>query len=514
MSLTAAEELELIALLEAEEKHQAKSDYYEYVKHVHAGMYGYTRHGEYICRVLDDAIKQRIRMLAREIPVRTQYIMLSVPPQHGKSMHATETYPSYFLGKFPDEGVIEISYNSDFAEKFGGRNKDKVIMFGYDLFGIEVAKDSQSKGEWSIVKDGKKTRGGMMSRGVMSGVTGSSWGDLIIIDDPIKNREEANSETYRDKLWQEWQDSISTRIHPGAIVILINTRWHEDDLWGRLLDPAYGRPLPWRVINLPLECDETHLEREGNPLSRELGEPLWPDRYGNEFVQERKAYPTSFNALYQGRPTSQEGNVLKREWWRYYDVLPPTASQLISVDAAFKDEGESDYVVIQVWGKKEANMYLVDQVRARMNFPATIQTIRNMVAKYPRASVKLVEDKANGSAIIQTLQGQIGGIVPVNPEGGKVARVNAVSAYIESGNVYLPSAAIAEWIHDFVEECASFPSGKNDDQVDAMSQALHRFIYFSGSVESGPDHDTSMEALVRKNIEKFNKPQKARMSAL
>lgn len=511
MSLTAAEEMELLALLEEEEKHQARTNYYDYVKYTHAGMYGYTRHGEYIANQLDYAVKQRIRMMAGEIPVKTQYIMLSVPPQHGKSMHVTETLPSYFLGHFPDEGVIEISYNTDFAEKFGGRNKDKVILYGKDLFDVEVAKDSQSKGEWSIVKDGRKTRGGMMSRGVMSGVTGSSWGDLIIIDDPIKNREEANSETYRDKLWSEWQDSISTRIHPGAIVVLINTRWHEDDLWGRLLDPSYGKPLPWRVINLPLECDETHIEKEGNPLARELGEPLWPDRYGKDFVEERKAYPTSFNALYQGRPTSQEGNMLKRDWWQYYDQLPPLASMLISVDAAFKDEDESDYVVVQVWGKNQANMYLVDQVRAKLNFPATIQTIRNVCTKYPEAALKVVEDKANGSAIIQTLQNEIGGIVPVNPEGGKVARVNAVSAYIESGNVFLPRT---DWIHDFVEEAASFPSGKNDDQVDAMSQALHRFIYFGGIVKPDPDHDTSMEAKVRRNIERQGKPKKGGMAAV
>jgi predicted phage terminase large subunit-like protein len=507
MSLTAAEEMELIALLELEEKHRAANDYYEYVKYTHGSMYGYTRHGEYICRLLDNAVKQRKRMLAGEIPVRTQYFMLSVPPQHGKSMHITETFPSYFLGHFPNEGVIEVSYNSSFAEKFGSKNKDKMEQYGKDLFGVEVATDTKAKDEWAVAVDGKKTRGGMISRGIMAGITGSSWGDCVIIDDPIKNREEANSGTYRDKMFDEWKDSISTRIHPGAIVILINTRWHEDDLWGRLLDPMYGKPLPWVVTNLPLECDETHIEKEGNPLGREIGEPLWPDRYGKEFVEERKAYPTSFNALFQGRPTSQEGNMLKREWWQYYDVLPPMASMLISVDAAFKDEDESDYVVIQVWGKNEANMYLVDQVRAKMNFPATLQTIRNVVTKYPKAVTKLVEDKANGTAIIQTLQGQIGGIIAVNPQGGKVARVNAVSAYIESKNVFLPSNA--DWVLDFVEEAASFPSGKNDDQVDAMSQALHRFIYYRGDVPPPKDDDTSMEARVRRNIANAGKKKKA-----
>lgn len=180
--------------------------------------------------------------------------------------------------------------------------------------------------------------------------------------------------------------------------------------------------------------------------------------------------------------------MLKRDWWQYYDVLPPMASMLISVDAAFKDGDDSDYVVCQVWGKVEANMYLIDQVRARMNFPATVQTIRNLTEKYPKAVLKLVEDKANGSAIIATLQREMGGIVAVQPEGGKVARVNAVSAYIEGGNVFLPRRM--EWIHDFVEECASFPSGKNDDQVDAMSQALHRFIYFRGDLPNTPKAPT------------------------
>lgn len=482
MSLTAAEELELLQLLEEEERYQAANDYYEYVKYVHAGMYGYTKHGEYVCRMLNDAMVKRKKMFAGEIPMDIQYIQISMPPQHGKSMHITETFPSYFLGHFPDHGVIEISYNEGFAEKFGSRNKDKVEKYGPELFEIDVAGDTRSKSEWAISKDGKKTRGGMISRGIMSGVTGSSWGDCIIVDDPIKNREEANSETIRNKHWAEWQDSLSTRIHPGAIVIIIMTRWHEDDLCGRLRNPEYANPLPWQIVNLPLEAEEY------DQLGRAPGEPLWPEQYGYDFIAVRKSYPSSFNALYQGRPTSQEGNMLKRDWWQYYDGLPPIASKLISIDAAFKDNDDNDYVVIQVWGKNRANMYLIDQVRARMNFKATVQTIRNIYAKHPDAAWKLIEDKANGSAIISTLHSEIGGIIPVNPEGGKVARVNAVSAFIESRNVFLPRHA--EWVHDFVEEAASFPNGKHDDQVDAMSQALNRFIYFSGDIPESNNNET------------------------
>ncbi len=476
MSLTAAEELELIQLLEHEERYEAATDYYAYVRYVHGNMYTYTRHGEYVCNLLNDAVIKRKMMLAGELPMETQYFMISMPPQHGKSMHITETFPSFFLGNFPDEGVIEVSYNEGFAEKFGGKNKDKLAAYGSGLFGVELAGDTRSKSEWGVSKEGKKTRGGMISRGIMSGVTGSSWGDCIIVDDPIKNREEANSQTMREKHWQEWIDSLSTRIHPGAIVIVIMTRWHEDDLCGRLLNPEHAQPLPWRTINLPLEAEEE------DELGRLPGDPLWPERYGHSFIEMRKAYPSSFNSLYQGRPTSQEGNMLKREWWQYYDPasMPVMATKLISVDAAFKDTDDSDYVVVQVWGKRDAYIYLLDQVRAKMNFAATVQVIRNMAAKHPTAYTKLVEDKANGSAIISTLHAEMSGVIGVNPEGGKVARVNAVSAVIEAKQVFLPRGA--DYTHDFVEEAASFPNGKNDDQVDAMSQALHRFLYAPGTI--------------------------------
>jgi len=467
MSLTAAEEMELLQLLEIEAKESAKTNYYDYVKYVHGGLYKESRHGFFICDIIQEAIERKKAMIEGKIPMENQYLGFSIPPRHGKSMTITETLPSFYLGQFPNDRIIEGSYNTTFAQKFGKKNLQKVNMYGDELFGLRVSPTSKSSSDWDI--DG--TRGGMISRGILAGVTGEG-ADLMIIDDPIKNREEADSEVYREKMWGEWIDSFSTRLHPGAICIFIMTRWHEDDLVGRLQNREYGEPLAMIMTNLPLEAEE------GDLLGRDPGEPLWPERYGYDFIEARKKYPSSFNALYQGRPTSQEGNMLKRHWWKYYDVLPPVASKLISIDAAFKDSDDSDFVVVQVWGKNRADMYLIDQVRAKMNFMATVQTIRNIHIKHPDATWKLIEDKANGSAIISTLQREIGGIIPVNPEGGKVARVNAVSAFIESGNVFLPRHA--EWVHDFVEEAASFPNGKNDDQVDGMSQALNRFIYFSG----------------------------------
>jgi hypothetical protein len=289
------------------------------------------------------AIDKKKQMREGLIPTENQYIALNMPPRHSKSMTITETLPSYYLGQFPEDRIIEISYNDTFARKFGKKNKEKVRQYGKELFNIEIARDSSAHDEWAL----DNNIGGMISRGVLAGITGQG-ADLMIIDDPIKNREEANSETHREKIWDEWVDSFSTRLHPGAIVILILTRWHEDDLQGRLLNKEYGDPLNWQVYNFPLEAEEDDV------LGRKPGEPLWPERYGHSFIAERKKYPSSFNALYQGRPTSQEGNILKRDWWQYYDVLPTMQKRILSVDATFKDEEDNDYVAIQVWGKTKA----------------------------------------------------------------------------------------------------------------------------------------------------------------
>ncbi|MCV5365380.1 phage terminase large subunit, partial [Escherichia coli] len=158
-----------------------------------------------------------------------------------------------------------------------------------------------------------------------------------------------------------------------------------------------------------------------------------------------------------------EGAIFKRTWFiKFYTVIPSDISeQMQSWDCTFKDTESSDFVVGQVWGKRGADKYLLDQVRDRMDFPATLRAIRALTAKWPRAGVKLIEDKANGSAVIQTLQREIPGIIGVNPEGGKIARAQAAAPQFEAGNVYLPDPSIAPWIHDFIEEFIVFPNGKN-----------------------------------------------------
>ena len=252
------------------------------------------------------------------------------------------------------------------------------------------------------------------------------------------------------------------------------TRWHEDDLAGKLEEAAKAEDGDeWVILSLPAIRENGYCEYD----RRNIGEPLWEDKYDLESLGKIKATVGGYewNALYQQRPAPQEGAMFRREWWQRWSVMPGDLfDYLQSWDCTFKDKSTSDFVVGQVWArskKNPANRYLLDQVRARMSFTETLQAIRDLSAKWPKATRKLIEDKANGTAVIDTLKTSIPGIVPVEPMGGKVVRAHAVTAVVEAGNVYIPAATIAPWVHDFVEELAAFPSATHDDQVDSMSQA-------------------------------------------
>lgn len=312
----------------------------------------------------------------------------------------------------------------------------------------------------------------MISKGIMGGLSGNP-ADIIVIDDPIKNRQEAESKTYRDRIWEEFLNSIYTRLSANGVIVLIMTRWNLDDLAGRLLA---NMPEKCFEINIPLEAEANDI------LGRNVGDALFPEiGKNNEWLQEfKKVYQTdeglkSWNALMQGRPVAQEGNMIKRDWFKFYDVLPKKFDEILqSWDLTFKDSDGSDYVVGQVWGRVGIDKYLIDQVRDRMSFTMTLKAIMALSEKHPLAYIKLIEDKANGSAVIDTLR-QIGGIIPIVPKESKLARVSAISPDIEAGNVWLPR--FGSFTSEFIEEACSFPSGIHDDMVDTMSQALNRMKF-------------------------------------
>lgn len=430
-----------------------------YLKYVHKEF----RSGRHI-QLLADKLQEIERKQAQGIPT---YTIITMPPRHSKSMTTSETFPSWFIGRNPERRVIQVSYGENLAKKAGRRNLDKIREYGKGVFDLEIDPEQRSVLDWKIAGH----KGGMISRGLGGSITGEG-ADLMIIDDPIKNRREAESLTYRDFVWDEWESTLSTRLQPGAAVIAIFTRWHEDDLVGRLLEREPGK---WDVISLPAIAEEG----KHDLLGRKPGEALWPE-YGfdEEWAAEKKLSVGSrtWESLYQQNPRPAEGTIFKRHFWNYYKRPPAQFDQVLqSWDCTFKDLESSDYVVGQVWGKKGANIYLLDQVRGKMNITATMQAIRNLSAKWPQAHTKLIEDKANGPAIIQLLKKEVPGLIAVEPEGGKEVRAIAAEPFVEAGNIYLPDPSIAPWVGDFVEEAAAFPNGKHDDQVDAMSQAITRF---------------------------------------
>lgn len=448
-------------------KELARREYKSYVEYVFEGRWVHGVAVDYVCDKIQEFVERKSN-LPYEIMV------LSMPPQHGKSMTITETLPSWYLGKNPSNRVIEISYSEDFAQLFGRRNKQKIELFGEDLFGVKLARTPNTNTEFEL----NSTQGGMISRGVLSGVTGRPC-NLMIIDDPIKNRQEADSETFRKKLINEWLNSFKTRLAVDAKVIIIQTRWHEEDLAGYIIKNEKHV----EVVNLPCEAEDN------DPLGRKKGDALAPEiGKNNQWLTDFKSGyvdkegQRTWLALFQGRPTAQEGNTFKRSWWNMYtnEELPECPVNVLSVDATFKDKETSDYVAIQVWGKWNNRYYLKYRLKEKLNFPSTILAIKRIVQKFPDITFKLIEDKANGSAIISVLRQQIDGIVAINPEGGKVARANAVSYLAEAGNVYLPKDDPT--IEDYIDELGKFPNAENDDEVDATTQALNKLKELDATV--------------------------------
>lgn len=456
---------------------QAQKDFLSFI---HYTMPGYKAnwHHEIIAHKLDQIIKGKINRL-----------MIFVPPRYGKSQQVSRHFPAYLLGRNPDAQIISTSYSADLASRMN-RDVQRIIESPRyrDLFPKTTlaGKSRKTISESTYLKNSEifeivDHTGSYRSAGVGGGITGMGFGRMInesgvvsgvgIIDDPFKNRQEADSITLRDSVWEWYTSTFRTRAEGDAAIIVCLTRWHEDDLAGRLLKLAQDDPDAdqWDTVSFP-----AILENEKHPLDpREIGEALWHEKHDLKKLQNIKASIGSYDwsALYQQRPSPEAGSIFTRNDWQYYDLLPEHFEmKCISIDAAFKDKKDSDFVVIQVWGKVGARFYLIDQVRGKMPFTATVEAVKQMVLKHPKVLAKLIEDKANGTAIISSLKGKISGLIPVNPSDSKVARARAISPLIEAQNVYLPRKP---WIGDFIEELTAFPNGSNDDQVDAMTQALY-----------------------------------------
>lgn len=407
-------------------------------------------------------------------------LIWSMPPQEGKSQRVSRTFPAWLLARNPELRIAIVSYELGAARRWGRAIRNDLAERP-DLLGLAVRQDTSAAHEWQLAGH----RGGVYSVGIGGALTGRPV-DLMVLDDPVKGRAEADSTVYRERAWDWWTDVGRTRLAPDAPVVLVLTRWHEDDLAGRLI--ADGG---WRVVNIPAQA-----ESDTDPLGRAPGEYLESARGRSPADWEairRDVGSRTWTALYQGRPAPAEGGLLKRSWWRYWPAghvterpdgtrVVPDAEEIIqSWDMTFKDTKGSDFVVGQVWQRRGAEALLLDQVRGRWDFTETCRQLEALSARWPQATAKLVEDKANGPAVIAHLRAKVPGLIPIVPRDSKQARVAAISPFVEAGNVLLPEAA--SWVADFVEEAVAFPHAAHDDQVDACSQALARLLLAGGNAE-------------------------------
>lgn len=434
----------------------------------------------------------------------TDNLLITMPPRHAKSTFSTELFPSYFMARNPYRYTMSCSYSSRLAIGFGR----KVRAIVEDPLITQVFPDFELSATARAADDWKTQVGGEYVAVGLSGTTTGRAANLLIVDDPIKTREEAESMTSRNKVWDFYTGSLENRRQPensGAapIQIVILTRWHPDDLAGRLMETEDWQEGRWTHINYPAIRKSVHpvktsrlklppddpdhvatladyqaLKSTKRHVMRLTDEALWPERFPLDVLyRKQRLSPRDFASLYQQEPYVQGGNLIKAHWWRRYsrESRPDTFSTvIIAVDTAFKKTETADFSVSIVAGlDRFGDIYILDVHRDKMDFPDLKAFLIRLNNTWRGRGLRAmyIEDKASGQSIIQELKRRSGiAVIPHKVVYDKVSRVNAILPLIEGGRVLLP--AEAPWLDEFVQECVTFPSSTHDDQVDAMSMAL------------------------------------------
>lgn len=453
------------AILEESWKQDARTDFAFFCEYVSRGRWHPAPHLVFIAQL----IQQRLERGGARI-------ILTMPPRHGKSNLVSEHLPAFIIGNDPDKRVMLASYEASFAASWGGKARDIMEGFGQELFGLEVKDDSAAKAWWGV----QGHHGGMTTAGVGGPLTGKG-ADVLIIDDPVKNDKEANSQVYRDAAWEWFRATAYTRIEPGGSCIVIMTRWHEDDLVGRLLAEMADGGEQWEVINLPAIAGEDDL------LGRQPGQPLWPERFGLKELGRIKRLLGSYwwAALYQQTPQAEDGEIFKRSLFRYcsedgrYVVLhKPEGDRRFEIrgcytfqtcDAAATEKESSDYFVLATWMvTPESDLLLWDIFRERAETTKHEEIMGAGLRRY-NPSVQHVENATYGLALIQALVKKGYPVQPLKADKDKVSRARSMAARYEVGAVYHRLGA--PWLTGYEDELIAFPRGAHDDQVDCASYA-------------------------------------------
>lgn len=392
-------------------------------------------------------------------------LIINVPPGSAKSTLVCVCWDAWDWLQNPSRKFLYTSFDARLTRRDGKRTLDLVSSKWFrERWGsvFNVPPDAASA-------DFKTDRGGSRFATSVKGKTTGEHPDILVVDDPSKPKEVNDKSLEEVVNW--WKSTILSRGNQLTVArVIIMQRLHENDLCGYLLRTE---PHEWEVVRIPLEFQPEQAHPE-DPRT-ELGEIFWKARHNEKTVATLKGSgglgPRHYSAQYQQDPAPAEGLIFFHKWLsgRCAQLPDRWDDSCQSWDMSFKDSDGSDWVVGQVWLRQGSSYYLVDQVRAKMAFTAACQAVKDLSKKWPKVRAKVVEDKANGPAVVDHLKREVSGLILVNPEGGKIARANAVTAFFEAGNVHLVEA---DWTKDYVDEMTRFPTASHDDQVDATSQAL------------------------------------------
>lgn len=381
-------------------------------------------------------------------------LMIFEPPRHGKSEQNTVRYPVWRLEHEPGMRIIVGAYNQTLANKFSRKARRIAAQR------IPLSVDRAAVEEWETLGGG-----GFRAIGVGGGITGQG-GNLILIDDPVKSREEAESLPYRDRVWDWYRDDLYTRLEPDGAIILTMTRWHEDDLAGRLMMEAQNGGEQWEVLNLPA------LAEKDDPLGRELGKALCPERYDEEALANIRMVQgiRSFTALYQGKPQPDEGAMFKRQWFEPVNAAPEGLRWVRYWDLAASTKTTADYTAsAEVAMSEEGDVFIRDMIRGRWEWPDAKKIMVSTMLS-GNGTRHGIEEAMHGLAAVQELRRDQSlaniSVQGIKVDKDKVSRALPWAARAEAKKVKLVKG---EWVNAFLDEVCAFPLGAHDDQVDTVS---------------------------------------------
>jgi predicted phage terminase large subunit-like protein len=467
-----------IKLAEKKTQSAAHDDFLTFTKHVWP---------EFIEGKHHKIIAEKFNRLAKG---EVKRLIINMPPRHTKSEFASNLLPAWMVGRKPDLKIIQTTHTTELALRFGRKAKNLIDSPEYQqLFKTRLKEDSQAAGKWETEQGGE-----YYAAGVGSAITGRG-ADLLIIDDPHSEQDALNVDAL-EKAYEWYTSGPRQRLQPGGAIVVVMTRWSMKDLTGALLKSQKElKADQWEVVEFPAILPS--------------GKPVWPGYWKLAELESVKASLSvgKWSAQWMQNPTSAEGSIIKREWWKIWDknYIPPLQHIIQSYDTAFLKKETADYSAITTWGvfypnaDSPANLLLLDAVKERLEFPELRKKAYEQF-KYWNPETVIVEAKASGLPLTYELRKMGIPVINFTPSRGndKHARVNSVAPLFESGIIWAPEDKFAE---EVIEECAAFPYGDNDDLVDSTTQAVMRFR--QGGFIGHPDDEKQQEQFKQPNPEYY-----------